>query len=37
MLYRSRAHSAQSGLFPVPERRFSGSMLLPVLQLVSLW
>lgn len=32
----SRAHSAQSGLLPVPSRRFSASMLLPVLQFVLL-
>lgn len=36
-LHHQRLHSAQSGLPPVPERLFSLSMLLPVLQLVSLW
>ncbi len=35
--YGSRAHSAHSGFPPVPSRRFSFSMLLPVLQFVLLW
>lgn len=35
--YLRGAHSAQSGLPPVPERQFSRSMLFPVLQLVLLW
>jgi hypothetical protein len=33
----NRAHSLQSGLPPLPERRFSRSMLFPVLQLLLLW
>ena len=33
----SLAHSVHSGLAPLPLRRFSGSILLPVLQLVLLW
>lgn len=32
-----RLHSAHRGLFPVPSRRFSDSMLLPVLQFVQTW
>jgi hypothetical protein len=35
--YLSRAHSLQSGLPPVPDRTFSRSMLLPVVQDVLLW
>lgn len=31
------AHSEHSGLLPEPSRRFSVSMLLPVLQAVLLW
>jgi hypothetical protein len=35
--YLNRAHSAQSGFPPVPDLRFSVSILFPVLQSVLLW